>query len=524
MKRYREAEVHLFKAFEIGREQNSPLAMFQSSLVLGRMYTEEGTPADARIHLATAEEFAQLLPNAYYKLDVKKSLHELYASEGRFEEAYNQLMRYSVLADSLNEAAHSEELANAENYLELRRQNDINRLLIEKQTEQEFRINNQRMLIIVGLLIILLTILLLYQMRRASREKGQMLTQLEKQKGELEEVNRSKDKLFAIVSHDLRGTLGSMQSILSLIKDDMLTVEEFQELIPLMEASVQENLNVMEDLLAWAQGQISEVKLYIEEIDLTGLLEEVIHSQKFIADKKNIRIELEPAGPYTVLADCNALKLILRNLISNAIKFSYENDPVTDRKSTRLNSSHVAISYCADYTLSLHDALPILEEIDLTGLLEEVIHSQKFIADKKNIRIELEPAGPYTVLADCNALKLILRNLISNAIKFSYENDPVTISLSQQDDQVRVEVRDKGIGIPEEMQGNIFDNKNWTRRGTRNEKGTGFGLSLSKEFIERMNGRIFFTSKEGKGSSFFMEMPLKEGSAKTISEMKSDKA
>src|SRR5690625_7998638 len=74
------------------------------------------------------------------------------------------------------------------------------------------------------------------------------------------------------------------------------------------------------------------------------------------------------------------------------------------------------------------------------------------------------------------------------------------------------------------MQGNIFDNKNWTRRGTRNEKGTGFGLSLSKEFIERMNGRIFFTSKEGKGSSFFMEMPLKEGSAKTISEMKSDKA
>src|SRR5690625_6845206 len=121
MKRYSEAEMRLFKAFEIGRERNSPRAMFQSSHVLGRMYTEEGTPADARIHLATAEEFAQLLPNAYYKLDVKKSLHELYASEGRFEEAYNQLMRYSVLADSLNEAAHSEELANAENYLELDR-------------------------------------------------------------------------------------------------------------------------------------------------------------------------------------------------------------------------------------------------------------------------------------------------------------------------------------------------------------------------------------------------------------------
>src|SRR5690625_7461741 len=107
----------------------------------------------------------------------------------------------------------------------------------------------------------------------------------------------------------------------------MLTVEEFQELIPLMEASVQENLNVMEDLLAWAQGQISEVKLYIEEIDLTGLLEEVIHSQKFIADKKNTRIELEPAGPYTVLAACNALKLIVPNLMSNAINFSSDTHP-----------------------------------------------------------------------------------------------------------------------------------------------------------------------------------------------------
>src|SRR5690625_7793767 len=115
-------------------------------------------------------------------------------------------MRYSVLADSLNEAAHSDELANAENYLELRRQNDINRRLIEKQTEQEFRINNQRMLIIVGLLIILLTILLHYQMRRASREKGQMLTQLEKQKGELEEVNREKDKQHDTETQQQKGT------------------------------------------------------------------------------------------------------------------------------------------------------------------------------------------------------------------------------------------------------------------------------------------------------------------------------
>src|SRR5690625_7849188 len=118
---------------------------------------------------------------------------------------------------------------------------------MEKQIEQEFRINKQRMLIIVGLLIILMTTLLLYQMRRTSRDKEQMLTLLEKQKGELEEVNRSKDKLFAIVSHDLRGTLGSMQSILSLIKDNIITVQDVQELIPLMEAAAQQSLKGTED-------------------------------------------------------------------------------------------------------------------------------------------------------------------------------------------------------------------------------------------------------------------------------------
>lgn len=413
MKRYDEAEIHLLQALEIAEDRHPSTAIFRSSLILGTMYGEMGRTEDALEYLTTAEEHAADLTNAYLKLEVNQALHEFYAKENRYQLAYEQLQQYAVLADSLAEARRGEELTNAENYLELKRQYDINELLVQSQTEQENRINNQRILLIIGFVAFLLLMALLEQVRRLSQKKIPILKQVEQQKKELEVINSSKDKLFAIISHDLRGTLSSMQGILTLIKSNMLTDEDFRELIPLLEASVQENLNVMEDLLAWAQGQISEVKLHFEPIDIAKLL-------------------------------------------------------------------------------------------------KEVILSQKYIADKKNIDINLAPVEPVSAMADYNAMKLILRNLISNAIKFSYKNKPIMIAVSQRDKFVVIEIRDLGIGIPEEMKSNIFDNNNWTRAGTDNEKGTGFGLRLSHEFVERMDGRIHFTSKEGKGSSFFVEIPRHE--------------
>lgn len=410
MQRYSEAEQHLYRALELNREQDSALGIYRNSLVLGEMYTELGRFEEAYEYLATAEELAKSMHNPYRRLEVKKTLHQLYASDSRYEDAYLQVNSYAALADSLNEAERSEELATAQNYLELTRQNDINQLLMEKQSEQDYRLNIQRLLIIVGLLTLLLTVLILYQMRKASREKEIILKQVELQKTELEDLNRSKDKLFAIISHDLRATLTSMQSILTLIKDDMLTDEEFRELIPLLEASVQENLNIMEDLLAWAQGQISEMQLHIESLDVTSLLEEAIHSQKYIANKKHV-------------------------------------------------------------------------EIKITSTQSSVIK------------------------ADYNAMMLVLRNLITNAIKFSNEEDVISISVSDNTEYVVIKVKDTGIGIPEDLKSHVFDNKNWTRKGTNNEAGTGFGLNLSKEFIERMEGRIGFTSQEGHGSTFFVEIP-----------------
>lgn len=136
-----------------------------------------------------------------------------------------------------------------------------------------------------------------------------------------------------------------------------------------------------------------------------------------------------------------------------------------------------------------------------------MIYSQKFIADKKKVDLISEVNGVPDVMADYNALSLVIRNLISNSIKFSEPGDKITVSANEKQDHILIRVKDTGIGIPENARQKIFENKNWTREGTQNEKGTGFGLSLSKEFIERMNGHIWFESEVGEGTEFYVEIP-----------------
>jgi signal transduction histidine kinase len=410
MERYNEAEELLFRSLQLSEEEGINEGIYYNNFVIGKMYGEQGRFEEAIEYLKKAESVTQSSYNTNLKMEVAQALHEAYAKNDSYEKAYDQLLIYSALSDSLSEVEKDRELVNAENFLELERQNEINTLLQEKQASQEQQLRNQLIIIIAGILIIILISFLLYQMKRSSSEKEKIYDQLKKQKEELEVLNRSKDKLFAIISHDLRSPLMSMQGMLSLIKEGFLSQDEIQEMVPELEASLQENSNVMEDLLAWAKEQLSGVEVNLKPIQLSDLTKDVIYSQKFIADKKKV------------------------DLIS-------EVNDVSDVK------------------------------------------------------------------ADYNALSLVIRNLISNAIKFSEPGDKITVSANEKQDHILIKVKDTGIGIPENARQKIFENKNWTREGTQKEKGTGFGLSLSKEFIERMNGHIWFESEVGKGTEFYVEIP-----------------
>ena len=136
------------------------------------------------------------------------------------------------------------------------------------------------------------------------------------------------------------------------------------------------------------------------------------------------------------------------------------------------------------------------------------VENLKQIADNKNITINLSAAEELSVFADADMLKTILRNLISNAIKFTPIGGCIDIRTKQTDSILTISVSDNGIGIPPESLTNLFDFAQIiTTKGTGDEHGTGLGLSLCKEFIEKHGGKIWVESEVNRGSVFYFTLP-----------------
>lgn len=129
-------------------------------------------------------------------------------------------------------------------------------------------------------------------------------------------------------------------------------------------------------------------------------------------------------------------------------------------------------------------------------------------AQEKQINLTLNVEEELNVYADPNMIKIVIRNLLTNAIKFTPDHGAVTITAHKKDDVVEIIVADNGIGMDEETIRKLFRiDVHHTTRGTNDEKGTGLGLILCKEFIERNSGEIQVESTKGKGSSFTFTLP-----------------
>lgn len=146
-------------------------------------------------------------------------------------------------------------------------------------------------------------------------------------------------------------------------------------------------------------------------------------------------------------------------------------------------------------TVPLHKIVD--ENIELLGSIQS-----KQITMTNNVP---ETAQGY---ADSNTINLVIRNLMTNAIKFTNDGGVITVSAEAKGGEWIVSVRDNGIGMNSEIQKKLFDKINpYSTRGTANEKGTGLGLILCKEFVEKNGGRIWVESEENKGSTFWFTLP-----------------
>lgn len=148
------------------------------------------------------------------------------------------------------------------------------------------------------------------------------------------------------------------------------------------------------------------------------------------------------------------------------------------------------------------------DDVHIMNLVTGVIEVMRGVAKLKNITVNLHGATTRIARLDIDMIKTALRNLVSNAIKFSYDDSIVDVFVKEEEGRVVIEVKDEGAGINKEKQKLLFKtDTHFTSFGTGNEEGSGLGLLLCNEFVKRNGGSLWFTSEEGKGSIFSFDIP-----------------
>ena len=212
-------------------------------------------------------------------------------------------------------------------------------------------------------------------------------------------------------------------------------------------------------------------------------------------------------SPFTTLLGFSGL--LLENL------HAYDMDRIEDLIKIINKTSHQTFKLLEDLLLwskAHSDRIPFEPvDIEFRTICQQVVESLMSNAMAKNIRITIQDNDVSTVYADEQMLKTILRNLISNAIKFTHRNGEIFIRVDKDQSSTIITVTDNGVGIAHEQIDKIWDiTIDYTTEGTANEKGTGLGLLLCKEFVEKHGGSIWVDSEPGKGSSFRFALPIQE--------------
>jgi two-component system, sensor histidine kinase and response regulator len=158
--------------------------------------------------------------------------------------------------------------------------------------------------------------------------------------------------------------------------------------------------------------------------------------------------------------------------------------------------------------LQLEGFQPVNTKIDCGQLVSQVIRSLSFSAKEKNVTIQ-NSVPSIELHADEEVLKMILRNFLSNAIKFSIPEGTIRVIGLREDSVLTLSVQDEGAGMTNEQINEIFTLNKITSVGTKNEKGAGIGLVITNDFAEMIGGKISVLSVLGKGSVFSVSFPMK---------------
>ncbi len=208
-----------------------------------------------------------------------------------------------------------------------------------------------------------------------------------------------------------------------------------------------------------------------------------------------------------------SIRMVL-NLVVNAMSpdvIGPELFELLDKANRESEEVHDLLDNLLKWTKSQTGRLNVVrQDLDLNDIVPGVVDIFEMIAQTKKIDLKYQGGSdPIVVTADNDMLKTIIRNFLSNAIKFSPENSSIDISLSVDGEFAKVSVRDHGVGIAQDRLDSIFK-KGETTYGTGGEEGSGLGLQLCADFARKIDGDVMVESVLGEGSTFSVLVPLKK--------------
>lgn len=374
--------------------------------------------------LAQEHGYNEILKDSYLNVS------EIYERLSDYRQALLNFQQYAQLRDSLFSEERFKQITLMKEQFETEKREKENDILRRERLMQEQDLQQSSIEKVgLGILLLVSTVFAIYfvistgKFKKVNTELNQKNQEITRQKEELDiqaielkKSNEIKNLMFSIVSHDLRGPIVNVGNLVTMLDSDVLTQHELKQMLPSVAANIGNITNLTDNLLYWAKSQMDGIKVDPHVFDLC------------------------------------------------------------EHMSTKI---------------------PLFEKV----------------ASDKGIKLHNRLSPGTLIYADAYMVELVVRNLVSNSIKFCLAGNSITVSSKKDQNTTTVTVKDTGQGIPPENLHRIFTDIQFTTLGTSNEKGVGLGLMMCKHFVELNGGKIWVESVFKKGSSFHFSLPVRPPSA-----------
>ena len=397
-----------------------------ATIGLATIYNMQKDYANAYKYAVQGQTLSLKLGNLAVRANAALQLNKTLAGLGKYQEAYVLLNQYLDLKNELKDNENIQKLTSYNLEFDFAaKQRQQGQQQHERDLLYQQKLHNQRLINTIFLIIILGMIgisIVYYNQKRKQQKINKMLEEknsevlyqkasIDDQAQKLNDLNVLKDRLISVLAHDLRAPLSTLRGLFNLLQDATITHEELINMIPNVLKKLEYTSDFLDTLLFWMNSQMDN----------------------FENSVKNFSI---------------------KDIVANEME--YHQDQALSKG------------------ISLIDHVP-----------EHLLAS-----------------------ADPNSIRIVIRNLITNAIKFSQKDDTIEIFAANTDENdILIKIKDTGVGIAAAQLNKLFKSKVDSKTGTNNESGTGMGLLFCKDLIEKCNGRIWVNSEPGIGTEFSFTVP-----------------